>query len=156
MSIKWDKKVWKSVSSEVRQQIHVETERVFQDIVTMANDTKSGRIYIKHDAGADPAGRRHQASAPGEPWANDTGNALGNTDTRYEGTNETFVRGVVSLDFPYALHLELGTERMSPRPMAVPALENRRQKIINNIRKAVKRGITKAGGDPSSVSVGKG
>lgn len=153
MAIKWNKKIWKSVSSEVRQQIHIETERVFQNVVTMANDTKSGRIYIKHDAGADPGGRRHQASAPGEPWANDTGNALSNTDTRYEGSDQIFVRGVVSLDFPYAKYLEFGTEKMEPRPMAIPALEDRIDKIVNNIRNAVKRGILNAGGDPKSVSV---
>ena len=66
----------------------------------------SGKIYGKH-----------QASAPGEPPAPDTGNLRSNTnaDPNIREEGDDLVGRVVS-NAEYAQALETGTERMSARP----------------------------------------
>jgi hypothetical protein len=78
---------------------------------------KSGRVYTTYfrtgNGGVFPVGSRpaHQASAPGEYSANDTG-ALA---ASIRGTNTLF-RMTVSANAPHAAYQELGTSRMAPRP----------------------------------------
>lgn len=66
----------------------------------------SGKIYGKH-----------QASAPGEPPATDTGNLRSNTnaDPNIREEGDDLVGRVVS-NAEYAQALETGTERMAARP----------------------------------------
>ena len=81
---------------------------------------KTGRIY--------PRGKRssHQASAPGEAPASDTGtlvrNILAEMDPR-----KLFVRIIAKTK--YSLFLEEGTKKMKPRPFLRPALERNLRKI---------------------------
>lgn len=75
---------------------------------------KSGRIYRRR-------GAEHQASAPGEAPASDTGRLVqsGHTEVLTEGQ---IVRGRVTWSTAYALKLEVGTEKVAPRPFVRPAL----------------------------------
>lgn len=69
----------------------------------------TGRVYW---AGK---GRTHQASAPGEPPAPDTGELRRRIFTEVQrGPRE--VRGLITANTEYAAALELGTERMAARP----------------------------------------
>lgn len=70
------------------------------------NRPGTGRIYGKH-----------QASAPGQPPAPDTGNLRSNTnaDTELKRDGEDFV-GTISANDTNAARLERGTERMAARP----------------------------------------
>lgn len=71
----------------------------------------SGRIYPRGK------GRSHQASAPGEPPAPDTGELRRRTqaDTQVRRDGDTLV-GRVVVNTEYAAGLEVGTERVAPRP----------------------------------------
>lgn len=68
-------------------------------------------------------GRRvpHQASAPGQPPATDTGRLLASIHHILEGEGQHTVAHVGS-DVNYALFLELGTRYMAARPFLRPAL----------------------------------
>lgn len=70
----------------------------------------TGRIYTR-------GGRKHQASAPGQAPALDTGNLRANTNAnpalREEGTD---LVGEIVSNTEYSEALERGTERMAARP----------------------------------------
>lgn len=57
----------------------------------------------------------HVASAPGKPPAPDTGRLRNSTQSEVTRT-QTGAVGVVSVNTEYAAALELGTERIAPRP----------------------------------------
>jgi hypothetical protein len=97
--------------------------------VSIARGTKSGRTYRRR-------GIEHQASAPGEPPATDTGAliASGRADAVVDGAT---VEAVVDYRAPYAVHLEYGTRKMLPRPFLNPAIERNRARIGALIARAI-------------------
>lgn len=66
---------------------------------------RTGRVYTRGTVS-------HQASAPNEAPAPDTGTLRNSV----QGDVFDNLTGVVSANTDYAAHLELGTERMAPRP----------------------------------------
>lgn len=104
----------------VEQVIFRGTESVRNEMIRLIQDTpKSGRIYQR-------GGVEHQASAPGEPPASDTGNLVNSITTRYAGEYS----GFVTVGAEYGPYLEYGTQKMEPRPFARIALAN----VIDVIR----------------------
>lgn len=94
---------------------------------------KTGRIY--------KLGRRvHQASAPGEPPANDTGRLV--SSLRAEISTEALTASLIA-GTQYAIYLEFGTRRMEPRPFLRPAAEKATapgiQMIIDELNKALRK-----------------
>jgi len=89
----------------------------------------SGRVYGR---------RKHQASAPGEPPASDTGRLIGSLTTSYDPVNLT---GKVVVGAQYGLYLEFGTQRMEPRPFLRPALANMQGEITRVIAEEIQRGL---------------
>lgn len=87
------------------------------------NGPKTGRIYTRR-------GVRHQASAPGEAPASDTG-TLVNMRRIDLLTAELAARLVFSSQ--HAPHLEFGTRRMEPRPFARRALAETREEVEGTI-----------------------
>lgn len=100
---------------------------------------RSGRIYV--DGGAE-----HQASAPGEPPARDTGTlaaSIGIDDGDGSETASAKLSVHVAATAEYAAALELGTSAMAPRPFLAPALPAVRSDAVADIRKAVSAAIAK-------------
>lgn len=96
------------------------TESVREEALRLILRTpKSGRIYRRR-------GVEHQASAPGEAPASDTGRLVGSITTRYENDN---LRGFVQAATRYTRFLEFGTSKMAPRPYMRPALANKIQEV---------------------------
>lgn len=90
---------------------------------------KTGRIYRIGKV-------EHQASAPGEPPATDTGalvNSIGS-----ERVKPMLHR--VNVHAEYAAYLEYGTSRMAPRPFLQPSFEEQR----DDFKRGVDRLITLA------------
>jgi hypothetical protein len=85
-----------------------------EEIVLMLSKPGSGRIYRR-------PGRIHQASAPGEPPAPDTGRYRASWSTRATGT-DTRVEVVVGTSDKRGPWLEYGTRHMAPRPHLRPAV----------------------------------
>lgn len=82
--------------------------------------------------------RIHQASAPGEPPANDRGMLANSIEVDVDPTQFNMT---LSAGAPYAQELEYGTRHMLPRPFLRPALARWRERIIAAIQRAIKRGL---------------
>lgn len=89
---------------------------------------KSGRIYKRRSV-------THQASAPGEFPATDTGFLV--RSVVGEVVKDT-LEAVLSAGVLYAKWLELGTRFMRPRPFLVPTLEEVSKQAPEILSKAVK------------------
>src|SRR5262245_7162584 len=89
------------------------TEEVRNEAIRLVQSPpKTGRIYTRR-------GVEHQASAPGEAPATDTGRLVNSITTEYDEQN---LSGKVSANTEYAEYLEYGTARMDARPFMRPAL----------------------------------
>ena len=82
--------------------------------VLIQTSPASGNIYPRGKSGS------HQASAPGEPPATDTGFLVNSIQAELH-SDDTI--GTIEFGAEYALPLEGGTEHMAPRPFVVPAIE---------------------------------
>jgi HK97 gp10 family phage protein len=96
---------------------------------SVARGPKTGHVYQRR-------GVAHQASAPGEPPATDTGRLVTSivADVEREGSG---VVGVVEARTEYAVHLEYGTRHMAARPFMNPAFERNRQRIAALVAQAL-------------------
>lgn len=100
------------------------------------NPPKTGRIYpSKHRKGAF-----HQASAPGEFPAADTGRLHQSLTTVETKTGPEVFEVQTGANTPYATMLELGTSKMAPRPFMGPSFDQTLEKNKERIRNAIIRG----------------
>ncbi len=79
-------------------------------------------------------GKPHQASAPGQPPASDTGTLA--SSVKWERDAGGYVVGT---GIEYGLFLEVGTSRMAPRPWLTPSVEAELPSFRDNIIKAIRR-----------------
>ncbi len=91
----------------------------------IARGPKTGTVYKRR-------GIRHQASAPGEPPATDTGSLASSGVADAKGLEAFVVYRMV-----YAKWLEYGTRHIAPRPFLFPAAERNRQRIGDMVRLAI-------------------
>lgn len=96
---------------------------------------KSGRIYTRRTV-------THQASAPGEAPASDTGRLVGSIHTDLDTASLT---STVKASTKYATPLEFGTSKMAARPFMFPALEKSKQFISDRLKTAFQSAINQAG-----------
>jgi hypothetical protein len=73
---------------------------------------KHGRLYQR-------GARVHQASAPGEAPAIDSGTLINDMEPRFPAPT----KGVLAICAEYAAYLEFGTRRIEPRPFAQPTVQ---------------------------------
>ncbi len=93
---------------------------------------KTGRIYPRGK------GQVHQASAPGEAPATDTG-FLANSI-------QSIIRalvGIIAYFAEYAPGREFGTERIAARPSLQPSVEAQREKFVNAMAEIIRAGSLK-------------
>lgn len=98
--------------------------------ISMSAASHSGRVYDKH-----------QASAPGETPAVDTGVLVNSINTQLESSNATEAWAQVGTGVEYAEWLEFGTSRMAARPYMRHAFDNNADRIKEVIRKFAKQNI---------------
>lgn len=92
---------------------------------------KTGAIY-------NPRGKVvHQASAPGEAPASDTGRLVNSIVMRVD---EGDLIALITAGTEYAPYLEFGTRKMAARPFLNPALTNNRPRIIQLMRSIMSAG----------------
>lgn len=86
----------------------IEGQNLTRHVLGSEYGQRTGKLY--------PRGKTetHQASAPGEAPAPDTGTLR--RSTQIEVFSGPSPRGVVTVNAEYAAALELGTEKMAPRP----------------------------------------
>ena len=96
-------------------------EQHWVDLLTTGS--RSGRVYRRR-------GVAHQASAPGEPPASDTGNLL---NSRIIELIPDEIAARMRITAAYAPHLEYGTKNMEPRPSARVAASGSAPDVRNAI-----------------------
>jgi hypothetical protein len=94
---------------------------------------KSGRVYTR--GRGQNLSREHQASAPGESPATDTG-ALVNSIVFKQVSKLT---AEIESRLDYAYYLEYGTRFIAARPAWVPATEKARPDFARRVAEAIKR-----------------
>lgn len=93
---------------------------------------KTGKIYVRR-------GIEHQASAPGEAPASDTGTLVRGITVEID-TERIAAR--VNSGAAHGPHLEFGTDKMEPRPHMRQALENKRVEIEATVGREVAAALT--------------
>lgn len=106
--------------------------------------SKTGRIYKRGKK------RIHQASAPGESPASDSGAMVAAITQQITAGGldaEVGVFGSVpgkdGKPRNYPKDLEFGTSKMAARPWLLPALEKNRKQILSSVERAVNAALTK-------------
>jgi HK97 gp10 family phage protein len=129
MNFVWrDEQVIARIRQAAMQGVIEGTELVHSTAVRLImNGPKTGKVYRRR-------GVEHQASAPGEPPASDTGALVQRSGTEYDQAN---LVGTVTFHSKYAAALEFGTERIEPRPFARPALAMNREAIQDAIGRRI-------------------
>jgi hypothetical protein len=92
---------------------------------------KTGRIYRRR-------GVEHQASAPGEAPASDTGRLVNSRRLEY---SQAELRGSMIVSAAHILPLEHGTRKMEPRPSVRRALAESHNEITAAIATSIARRI---------------
>jgi len=112
------------LQGEVEEKAHRAIKKAAFDIEANAKQSMmgphTGRVYGEH-----------QASAPGEAPAVDTATLINSIGTKMLNR----LLAVVYAAAEYALHLELGTTRIAPRPFMLPAAE----RVKESFRKAMRQ-----------------
>lgn len=138
MSVEWYDDLWIARLRGGAMQGVVEGLSIVEQraIFLIQNPPKSGRIYRRR-------GVEHQASAPGEAPASDTGTLV---NTRRSELNEPSLSGRLIFSARHALPLERGTRRMQPRPFARRSLMETRDQIVAAIYRSCSAALGRGGG----------
>lgn len=108
------------ITAQLQPQAQAVVERTAYDIqrrarIKIQTGPKTGRVYKRY-------GREHQASAPGEPPATDTGFLAGTIQVAVR-----MLEAIVDVFADYGVYLEFGTSRMAPRPFLSPSVSEARE-----------------------------
>lgn len=124
----------KGASSALDKAIRATALSIHADAVkSIQRGTKSGVVYTR-------GARSHQASAPGQAPASDTGNLASNIDYVH-GRSESFVGYNGSDEYP--TYLEFGTQNMAERPWLRPARDKNRRMFEKRVKAAQEKVIEK-------------
>jgi len=131
MSVKWNDAALRArVERATMRGVVRVTEAVRNEAIALIlNTQKTGRIYTRR-------GVTHQASAPGEPPASNTGRLVNSIQTVYDTKNLT---GTVGTSVEYGGYLEFGTQTIEPRPFLRPALATHRRSLSRIIKDEIAR-----------------
>ena len=105
-------------------------------VKTIRGGTRSGVIVQR-------GGKPHQRSAPGEPPKTDTGRLVASIFAEVTDDGRDRVSAEVGTDLAYGGWLEDGTLKMPARPWLQPTFERLKERIVERIRKAARRGLDK-------------
>lgn len=102
--------------------LHSPTGPVAADLLRRALQVEAMAKQISHAHGRGRVYGKHQASAPGDPFASDTG-SLSASITHDLSIDSIGLLARVGSDQERMAWLELGTSRMAPRPTLRPSLK---------------------------------
>lgn len=127
--------VQRAVQEEIGKGLYASAEQIASDYKrSVLAGGKTGRIYRRRTV-------IHQASAPGEAPASDTGTLVNSVHVALEAT----LSAVMRVASKYAALLENGTRFMAARPALVPAVEKNRRWITDRLQRAFVTAIRRAG-----------
>lgn len=131
----------KTVRADVERALKRGGLQIENDAVEgIINPPKTGRIYpSKHRKGA-----MHQASAPGQFPAADSGRLHQSITTATVQNDDRAVVVETGANAPYAMALEFGTSKMEPRPFMTPSFQQNEAHIRGQVTQAVARSLQRS------------
>jgi hypothetical protein len=109
--------------------------------MTVRRDSQDGPIVAVFRAeGKQNLSLRHQASAPGQAPATDTGSLLRSLYFKALGAADF----AIGSDIPYSYYLEFGTRKIAKRPAWVPAVERTIPKMLKQVQIAIEKAKARA------------
>jgi len=128
--------VLENIDNQIKERMQDSCMAVRAKAIELIMEPKHGRIYTTYfytdkQGRIRPVGKRwkpHQASAPGEPPAQDTGELVQSIAIE---VSEDGREGAVGTDKEHGKYMELGTSKVEPRPWLVPAFEQSEDEIKN-------------------------
>ena len=99
---------------------------------------KTGQMYKRGKS------RTHQASAPGEAPASDTGALANSIETRISKSSPDYAESETGPTVEYGGMLEYGTSRVKARPYARPTLDEDADLIQDAMRRALEHALKRA------------
>jgi HK97 gp10 family phage protein len=126
--------------AQLLQKLGAEARAKVEDAVTKAAVNVRGRAVRKINQGPNTgrfytskvANKQHQASAPGEAPATDSGQLVSSIYWEQDGTT-----AYVGSPLMKAVYLEFGTRKMEPRPFLFPSLEEERPSFHRDLKKVL-------------------
>lgn len=141
-------KLFENVAEGAKKAVKESVSIVKEEVGDLIFAQKSGKIYERGpktlEAGQraqftfDTGTRKHQASAKGEPLANDYGAWWGSLQERTENNG---MSGALRSGVEYAYILEVGSLN---RPTLRPALSNSQKEIVKEFEKRIKGAVNKS------------
>lgn len=143
MTVEWyGPEVYEKIRQAAMRGVIRGTESIRNHAVeSIMKGPKTGRIYLRGLNKSGKSYKVHQASAPGEPPATDTGKLASSITTEYDFAN---LIGRVNCSAEYGPYLEYGTVKMEPRPFMRPALAAKRVVIEADIGSEIKQAVLQA------------
>ena len=127
-------RITKEVEAEAAKAVKATGLEVISDIKKrIQRGPKTGRVYTR--GGGQNLSRTHQASAPGQAPATDTGTLV--SSIYFE--QNTKLSATVGSRLAYAYWLEFGTTKIAPRPSWMPAVEAAAPKFKRRLEAAIAR-----------------
>lgn len=128
------------ISDETRAKLSLAVKATALDIdrdvkKRIQGGPKTGRIYSR--GSGQNLSATHQASAPGESPATDTGTLV--SSQYFKQPSE--LTATVGSRLAYAYYLEFGTRTIAARPAWIPAIEAITPKFTQRVDKALKEAI---------------
>ncbi|AWM37020.1 hypothetical protein GobsT_50790 [Gemmata obscuriglobus] len=128
----------KAVAAEVNKALFASAKKVEGDAKkSITAGGKTGRVYTRRSV-------THQASAPGEAPASDTGRLVNSINSALNASEleSTVTAGEGAVK--YAAMLEFGTRHVAARPFMFPALEQNKAWITERLAAAVRKAAAKS------------
>lgn len=122
-----------AIEAEIKKVMQTGAFKIRTEVIDKIRQRGGGQTVIRYGPR-----RVHQVSLPGEPPAGDSGQLMSGVGHRVDidGLGAEVRIGGVS----YAKDLELGTSKMSARPVMMPTFEENKTHLKRGITNAIKRG----------------
>lgn len=128
------RRIGKETEADVAKAVKATGLEVISDVKKrVLRGPKTGRIYRR--GGGQNLSATHQASAPGQAPATDTGMLA--SSPYYD--QDTKLSATVGSRLAYASYLEFGTVNIAPRPSWTPAVEQAAPKFKSRIEDALRK-----------------
>lgn len=129
----FNRQLFENIVEGAKSAVKESNDIVYKEVRRLVLDTpKTGKVRPHKITGAP-----HQASAPGETYASETGNALSKTKHYLENDGLT---GKITSEAEYAYALEITMNR----PALRPALSNKQKDIGQEFEKKIKAAVNKS------------